>query len=416
MSEPVILFEGVGKKFRRTAASNLRYGAEDLIRRLLRLAPGEALRPGEFWALHDISFSAERGECIGIIGPNGAGKSTLLKLAHRDHRPDHGRVAARGQIKSLLRLGDGLRPEFTGRENIFLQCAELGLGKAEIDGKLDAIVAFAGLEKALDKPVKHYSDGMYARLEFSVATAVPADILLIDEVLAVGDMAFQMRCLERLEQLKRAGTTILFVSHSEMNVRQIADRCLLLFDGEALGFGETEALFRKYYESVGFVNRSLKPLGAAPDSPADFAGAASIRALTVLTQEAATNPKAATGKPVEFSVDYEATQTVPEASVVLQFWSPAGLLMVTFDSSLNRGGLALSERGEWRVSIPFLPLTAGLYRVAGGFRAEGRWLSYAGHLQRLVVVQEAPGEHLGLFAIPGQLQERRAVPGRLGGP
>jgi lipopolysaccharide transport system ATP-binding protein len=411
VSEPVILFEGAGKKFCRTFSSACLYGFQDLARRLFRLKPQERLRRDEFWALHEISFAARRGECIGIIGPNGAGKSTLLKLVNRDFFPDRGRVVARGQVKSLVRLGTGLRPMFTGRENIYLKCSELGLGKAETDGMLEAIVAFAGLEKSLDKPVKHYSDGMYARLEFSIATCVPTDILLIDEVLAVGDVAFQMRCLERLEQLKRSGTTILFVSHSEMNVRQIADRCLLLFDGEALAFGETDALFRKYYESVGFIKRPMKPLGAAPESPKDFAGMASLLSVE-LAGQGQTASKAVTGRPLELTVRYAAERPVEGGSLVVQFWNSAGLLVGSFDSGMNGAGLSLSPGGgRLRVEFPFLPLTPGIYRVAGGFRQDGRWLGYGSNWLRLVVAQEAPPDHQGLFAIQGEVVGADRNPG-----
>ncbi|MGZ8242284.1 ABC transporter ATP-binding protein [Methylomagnum sp.] len=405
MPQPTILFERVGKKFRRSLNAALLHGLEDAGRRLLRLKPLERLRRDEFWALHEISFAAERGECIGIIGPNGAGKSTLLKLINRDFSPDGGRLSLWGQVQSLIRLGIGLQPLLTGRENIYVKCAELGLNKRETDGLLDRLVAFAGLEKSLDSPVKHYSDGMYARLEFSIATCVPMDILLIDEVLAVGDVAFQMRCLERLDQLKRAGTTILFVSHSEMNVRQIADRCLLLFDGEALAFGDTDTLFRKYYESVGFINRALAPLGATPDSPADFAGTASIRHLDVSGRTQADGPpQSATGQALELMVHYSVSAPVDGCALVLQFWNSAGLLMASFDSELEGGDLTLAPSGgPLRVMFPFLGLTAGVYRVAGGFRAGGRWLGHGSDLRRLVVHQDEPASHQGLFAMSAKI-------------
>jgi lipopolysaccharide transport system ATP-binding protein len=404
--QPVILLEGVGKKFRRSLTSAFLYGLQDVARRLLRLKPKDQLRRDEFWALREVSFAAGPGECIGIIGPNGAGKSTLLKLVNRDYRPDRGRLATRGRVKSLIRLGTGLQPMLTGRENIYVKCAELGFGKTETDALLDGIVAFAGLEKSLDAPVRHYSDGMYARLEFSIATCAPMDILLIDEVLAVGDVAFQMRCLERLEQLKRAGTTILFVSHSEMNVRQIADRCLLLFDGEALAFGETDALFLKYYESVGFINRLLKPLGAAPESPGDFAGSAAILDLSLVGQELTESPRARTGRPLELMVRYSAQGPVPDSRMVLQFWNSAGLLMGFFDSGMNGSGLSLSPNGEpLRMKFPFLGLMPGIYRVAGGFRAGNRWLGYGSNLLRLTVFQEEPASHQGLFAMEAEVSK-----------
>lgn len=404
MPEPVIEFERVGKKFRRSLNASLRYGLADTGRKLLGLKPPERLRQDEFWALHEVSFAAGRGECIGIIGPNGAGKSTLLKLVNRDYRPDSGRLSLRGQVQSLIRLGTGLQPLLTGRENIYVKCAELGLNKRETDGLLDRLVAFAGLEKSLDRQVKHYSDGMYARLEFSIATCVPMDVLLIDEVLAVGDVAFQMRCLERLDELKRAGATLLFVSHSEMNVRQIADRCLLLFDGEALAFGETDALFRKYYESVGFINRALAPLGVAPDTPKDFTGAASIQRLEAAGQDSASAARAATGRPLELVVHYSADGPVAGCGLVLQFWNSAGLLVASFDSRLEGDALALTpDGGPLRAVFPFLGLTAGVYRIAGGFQAGGGWLGYGSDLRRLAVYQDEPADHQGLFALSAKV-------------
>jgi len=246
VSGPVIRCEQLGKRFCWSLSAGLRYDLTDGLRRAFRGEPPAGLRPDEFWALREISFAAGPGECLGIIGPNGAGKSTLLKLINGEYRPDRGRLERGGAVTSLIRLGSGLQPLLSGRENIQIRCAELGFNTVETADLLPRIAALSGLDAtALDRPVKRYSDGMYARLEFSIATCAPMDLLLIDEVLAVGDIAFQGRCLHRLEELKRAGTTILFVSHSEMNVRAIADRCLLLFDGEMLALGETDALFRR---------------------------------------------------------------------------------------------------------------------------------------------------------------------------
>jgi lipopolysaccharide transport system ATP-binding protein len=410
VSHPAISFDGVGKKFCRSLKAGLLYGLQDLSRNALRRKPVEHLRNAEFWALHEISFSARPGECIGIIGPNGAGKSTLLKLVNRDYRPDRGRVFMRGQIKSLIRLGTGLQPMLTGRENIYIQCVQLGLDKRATDAKLDDIVAFAGLEKSIDVPVKHYSDGMYARLEFSIATCVPTDILLVDEVLAVGDIAFQLRCLERLNSLKRCGTTILFVSHSEMNIRHVADRCLLLFDGEALAFGETDKLFLKYYESVGYLNRQLKPLGTAPEMPTDFIGAAGIRMVTVTGQENGDSAKVFTGQSVDLDVDYIAATPVESAGLVLQFWSSAGLLIASIDSGLEGNRFSLSSAGgRLRLSLPFLSLTPGIYRVAGGFASAGRWLGYSGDLLTLIVAQKYDRAYDGLFVMNAKISNADGI-------
>jgi ABC-type polysaccharide/polyol phosphate transport system ATPase subunit len=350
--------------------------------------------------LHDISFAAEGGECIGIIGPNGAGKSTLLKLINRDYRPDQGRIDLRGRVKSLIRLGTGLQPMLTGRENIYIQCAQRGLDKRETDTKLDEIVAFAGLEKSLDTPVRQYSDGMYARLEFSIATCVPTDVLLVDEVLAVGDIAFQMRCLERLVSLKREGTTILFVSHSEMHVRHVADRCLLLFDGEALAFGDTEKLFLKYYQSIGYLDRQIEPLGTSPRTPADFACEASIRTLTVKGRENVDSALVFTGQSVDFEVSYVAAVPVESADLVLQFWTPSGMLVASTDSRPERNRTSLEPSGgRLRLSLPFLSLMPGIYRVAGGFASAEGWLGYSGNLLTLIVKQQPGRLHDGLFVM-----------------
>ena len=400
MTATVICCEQVGKKFRRTALASVRYGLADLLRQLLRRSPLAHLRPDEFWALRGVSFEAQRGECIGIIGPNGAGKSTLLRLINASCRPDQGRITRNGAVTSLSRLGGGLQPLLTGRENIYFKCSEQGLTKAETDALMDWIIEFSGLEKSLDQPVKRYADGMYARLEFSIATATPIDILLIDEVLAVGDVAFQMRCLQRLEQLKQAGPTILFVSHSEMNVRHIADRCLLLFDGEALALGETDALFRKYYEATGFLDRELEPMGLARVMPADFSGPIRLVGVSVVKGTGG-REAAVTGRPLSLRVSYEVNDRVGTPNLLLQFWSPGGLLMASYDSDLN-GGFAPGPSGESLLELPFIGLTAGVYRVAGGFRAGGRWLSYQSNLLELPVTQSHLAEVGGLLSLQGR--------------
>jgi lipopolysaccharide transport system ATP-binding protein len=397
VTQPVIVFDGVGKKFCRSLSTALWYEAQDLTRKALRFKPREQLRREEFWALREVSFAAGAGECIGVIGPNGAGKTTLLRLLNGDYRPDRGRIATRGRIKSLVRLGAGLQPLLTGRENIYIRCSELGLDKRATDAELDGIVAFAGLEKCLDTPVRHYSDGMYARLEFSIATAVPTDILLVDEVLAVGDIAFQARSLERLNQLKRGGTAILFVSHSEMNIRWVADRCLLLFDGEILGFGPTDALFRKYYESVGYLNRKLEPLGLTPEMPEDFSGTVSIRAVSATGNGTAGDPRVSSGRPLELTVACTAGEARERAGLMLQFWNSAGLLLASIDSETHGCRWSLKPGDSvLKIRIPFFGLASGIYRIAGGFRSNGRWLCYSGDLLRLVVTESGGMEHFGL--------------------
>src|SRR5471032_310182 len=196
-------------------------------RRFKRMA-GRGEDAAQFWALKDISFRVGVGEVIGIVGPNGAGKSTLLKVLSRITPPTEGYVDLTGRVSSLLEVGTGFHPELTGRENVFLNGAILGMFRAEILRKFDAIVAFAELEQFIDTPVKHYSSGMYVRLAFSVAAHLEPEILIVDEVLSVGDLHFRNRCLGRMQDLRNEGRTVLFVSHDLTSVRQLCTRALML--------------------------------------------------------------------------------------------------------------------------------------------------------------------------------------------
>jgi lipopolysaccharide transport system ATP-binding protein len=200
----------------------------------------------EFWALKDISFDVKQGECIGIIGPNGAGKSTLLKILSRITEPTVGKVKINGLVGSLLEVGTGFHPELTGRENIFLNGAILGMSKKVIKKKFDEIVSFAEIEKFLDTPVKRYSSGMYVRLAFAVAAHLEPEILLIDEVLAVGDLAFQKKCLGKMDDIAKEGRTVLFVSHNMSAIRNLCERTFWIDDGKIKKTGPTDNIIRGY--------------------------------------------------------------------------------------------------------------------------------------------------------------------------
>jgi ABC-type polysaccharide/polyol phosphate transport system ATPase subunit len=203
-----------------------------------------------FWALHDISFELKRGESLGIVGPNGSGKSTLLQVAAGILRPTEGTVELNGRLAGLLELGSGFNPEFTGRQNVELSTSLHGLSTKETAARFDEIVAFADIGDFLDQPVKTYSTGMLMRLAFSVSIHVDADILLVDEALAVGDIAFRQRCMRRVHQMRDHGLSILFVSHSAEDVKAICDRCLWLESGDVKMFGETDAVVGEYLASM----------------------------------------------------------------------------------------------------------------------------------------------------------------------
>src|SRR5574341_2029724 len=198
---------------------------------------GRRARYEEFWALRDVSFEIEQGSTFGLVGENGSGKSTLLKCMANILRPDEGRIAVTGRVSALLELGAGFHPELSGRDNVYLNGAILGLSKRQLDQRFDDIVAFAGIDRFIDSPVKNYSSGMYVRLGFSVAINVDPDVLLIDEVLAVGDAEFQQRCTDKIVELKEQGRTIIVVSHSMDSVRNLCDQVVLLEHGRLVTVG-----------------------------------------------------------------------------------------------------------------------------------------------------------------------------------
>lgn len=204
----------------------------------------------EFWALKDVSFDVYPGESIGIIGKNGAGKSTLLKVLSKITPPTSGTIHARGRVASLLEVGTGFHPELTGRENVYLNGSILGLSRVEISNKFDEIIDFSGVEKFLETPLKHYSSGMQLRLAFAVAAHLEPEVLVIDEVLAVGDAAFQKKCLGKMDEVSKSGRTILFVSHNMAAVKQLCPNSILLSEGKVIEVGKTDLVVDKYFTSI----------------------------------------------------------------------------------------------------------------------------------------------------------------------
>jgi lipopolysaccharide transport system ATP-binding protein len=269
MPEKAIVAQGLGKKYslrQREASSLLRDQMMAFFRsplRSLRRHPQET-----FWALKDVSFECTPGEVIGLIGRNGAGKSTLLKILSRITRPTEGWADLHGRLGSLLEVGTGFHSELSGRENTYLSGAILGMSKLEIDSKFDAIVEFSELSQFIDMPVKHYSSGMYVRLAFAVAAHLEPEILLVDEVLAVGDSAFQEKCLGKMNEISGTGRTIILVSHNMGAISQLCRRCLLIDKGKVLEDGPTHATVSKYLASFAADSTSVEyPADSNPESP-----------------------------------------------------------------------------------------------------------------------------------------------------
>ncbi|MDA8218119.1 MAG: ABC transporter ATP-binding protein, partial [Dehalococcoidales bacterium] len=223
----------------------------------------------EFWALKNVSFEVRRGETLGLIGHNGSGKSTVLKLITRILEPTTGSIAVGGKVSALIEVGAGFHPDLTGRENVYLNGSILGIGRREMNSKLEEIIAFSELERFIDTPVKHYSSGMYARLGFSVAISVDPDILIVDEVLAVGDQSFQQKCIDRINHFRRIGKTMLFVSHSLPTVEKVCDRVIWLDHGLIMAEGAPRGITAQYASAMAAPGQSPEcqeqsPVSARP--------------------------------------------------------------------------------------------------------------------------------------------------------
>jgi len=245
----VLKVESVSKRFSRGEMhDSLRDFIPSLFAKLTGRARAAPTASKEFWALKDVSFQLNRGEAFGIIGANGAGKSTILKLITGIMKPTSGRIDLNGRLSALIEVGAGFHPDLTGRENIYLNGTILGMRRAEIDRKFDAIVEFSGLADFIDTPVKRYSTGMYARLGFSVAAHVDPDILIVDEVLSVGDIVFQNRCLEKMNDIIRSGATVIFVSHNLRAIAELCPRSILLEQGKVTAAGPSQEVLRAYLE------------------------------------------------------------------------------------------------------------------------------------------------------------------------
>ncbi len=283
---------------------------------------GGRARYEEFWALDDVSFDVKEGTTFALVGENGSGKSTMLKCLAKILRPDKGTISVDGKLSALLELGAGFHPELSGRENVFLNGSILGLSKRELERRFDDIVAFAGLDRFIDMPVKNYSSGMYVRLGFSVAINVDPDVLLIDEVLAVGDEEFQRKCLERVAELRAAGKTIVVVTHSLMTVRSMCDEGIWLEHGRMRDWGKADQIADAY---LGQVHVDLQ---AREDAhPRSGMGKVRFVGLEVLDASGRPVDQVCTGDTVTFRAHYEASEPVHDPVFSFSVHTPDGVLV-----------------------------------------------------------------------------------------
>ncbi|HEY6331994.1 MAG TPA: ABC transporter ATP-binding protein [Blastocatellia bacterium] len=364
MSNTAIIANSLGKEFRigerQAGYRTLREAFSGVIKR--RSGDGPRQKVNKMWALHDVSFEIKKGEVIGIIGRNGAGKSTLLKILSRITEPTRGYADITGRVGSLLEVGTGFHPELTGRENIFLNGAILGMKRVEIGRAFDEIVSFAEVDRFIDTAVKHYSSGMYLRLAFAVAAHLNPEILLVDEVLAVGDYAFQSKCLKKMKDVTGEGRTVVFVSHNMGAIHRLCSRCILLDQGEVLTAGPTEDVIQAYI-SRGLVERAEYLQARNPRKPIN------LRRVRALAADGQAAHEFRYNQDIKVEIEYEVNQPVSDCGVWIGVRT-AGEVWAFGSTDYDGNGSMLDQRepGYFRttVNIPGSWLNAGRYYVVVG--------------------------------------------------
>ena len=339
----------------------------------------------EFWALKGVSFEVKPGDVVGIIGRNGAGKSTLLKILSRITEPTSGRIEIEGRVASLLEVGTGFHPELTGRENVFLNGAILGMGRAEIGRKFDEIVAFSEVEKFLDTPVKHYSSGMYMRLAFAVAAHLEPEILIVDEVLAVGDAAFQKKCLGKMQDVSKDGRTVLFVSHNMGAVTTLCRTAIWLHGGRVVSTGVARETVDEYLTSNGQSQARMADLGGLKRA-GDFGTRLRIEQLEWVSELPLQH-----GERICARISFCVLQDVEEVTMGIGFSTLEGTRLLTYETDFqdnHRPNLKAGTRSCVEFSVPELCLAPGVYSLDVGSRS---------------------GDSFGLDYLPGQVQVEIAM-------
>jgi lipopolysaccharide transport system ATP-binding protein len=370
MGPPALRVEGLGKRYRlRGGGPDYDTFADSLRRNLgapLRWVRGlsRAEPAATFWALKDLSFEVPAGQAVGVIGRNGAGKSTLLKILSGVAEPTTGQAAVWGTMGALLEVGTGFHPELTGRENVFLNGAILGMKRAEVARKFDEIVAFAGIEKFIDTPAKHYSSGMYMRLAFAVAAHLETTILVVDEVLAVGDAEFQRKCLQKMEQAGSQGRTVVFVSHDMAAVTRLCTRALLLDQGRLLRDGTASEVVHHYLHGGAMHGAAVREWPDTALAPGD--AVARLHAVRVLDDAGNPAPEVDIRKPVHIEVDFWNLNPAAGAAANLHLFDDQGTcVFVTADFNSPEWGKSPRPRGLVRstCTIPGNFLAEGYFRV-----------------------------------------------------
>ncbi len=401
MSGPhAIVADRLGKRYRmwsgETQHDHLR---TMLVERAKSIVTGRAARReiAEFWALRDASFTIGQGENVGIIGLNGAGKSTLLKILSRIVEPSSGNARISGRVGALLEVGTGFAPELTGRENVYLYGSILGMKRAEVARKFDAIVAFSGVEKHLDVPVKRYSSGMYVRLGFAVAAHLDPDILFLDEVLAVGDLAFQRKCIDFTKSLQQRDATILFVSHNMFNIKTMCDRVIYLKQGRVEYDGPVDAGIEVYERDCRLAVVSWDG-GGAPEQWPIF-----IERCELLGREGQPKTVFDFGERIRVRLAYQSRRPLPEPNVMISIVRSDGVTCCTYSTEADGVSLGtIASDGVLELDIPQSRLVAEMYSVKIVVRHKGYQDIVCAQIGTTFHVRDdLLSHHFGVFHEPG---------------
>jgi lipopolysaccharide transport system ATP-binding protein len=336
------------------------------VRRAINGQPDGSGRGDLFWALQGVSFELERGRSMALVGPNGAGKSTVLKLLARITQPTAGRISVAGQLGALIELGAGFHPDLTGRENVYLNGTLLGLSRRDVDRRFDEIVAFADLDRFIDTPIKRYSSGMTVRLGFAVASCIEPEILLVDEVLAVGDAAFRQKCVARIKALVGAGTSLIFVSHDTGLVKAVCDSAIYLDRGVVQSRGATAAVIDAYHAALE--RERAQRLKARADAGGPDGSVLDVTHVGVFDATGGHARAFHPDQPVEVRVAYTAYQPIERANAVVRIYRSDGLSCCVARTSVDGGALALGQ-GHGTVSVVLDPLQlfGGTYHAVAWF-------------------------------------------------
>jgi lipopolysaccharide transport system ATP-binding protein len=395
---PAIRIENLGKRYSIGSADRASY---QTLRECLSSWAAQTwrcLRQGahrttaaDFWALRELNLEIGHGEVVGLVGRNGAGKSTLLKILSRITKPTTGRVTLRGRVGSLLEVGTGFHQELTGRENIFLNGAILGMGRREITRKFDEITAFAEMDRFLDTPVKRYSSGMYVRLAFAVAAHLEPEILVVDEVLAVGDQRFQKKCLGKMNEVSRHGRTVLFVSHNIAALVNLCSRAVLIEQGRIVADGEPRAVTAQYLSAEAETCHGELDLS---DRPRRGKGPALIQRLRMFDGNGLLASRVPCGEPLTVEFDLDLVRPLNEPVLGVGFDNQWGQRICTVTTFLSRCDLpALADRCRVRCLIPELPLVPGAYTLTLNVGTSQEPL--IDHLENVVSLEVLPADFFG---------------------